>query len=179
MKKLLLLCVGTLLFATAIQADEIKIGVVNVKTCVEKSRHGQDEKNSFEAMKKQMTESLEKSDKELNELAKKLQDQDYLDSLSPAAEEELKGKFEALSQEFARYQNQYYQLLQQANYKMLQSLHDSISKASESLRVKNKLTMIMNQDSLFAYAPILDVTEEVIKEMNGRYEKEKGEQKKG
>lgn len=110
---------------------------------------------------------------------KKLEDQDYLDSLSPSAEEELKGKFETLSQEFMRYQNQYYQLLQQANYKMLQQLHDAISKASESIRAKNKFTFIMNQDSAFAFAPTADVTEEVIKEMNVRYEQEKGAAKKG
>lgn len=71
MKKLLLLCLGALFFVSAAQAEELKIGIVNVKTCVEKSRYGQDEKNTFDAMKKQMTESLEKSDKELQELAKK------------------------------------------------------------------------------------------------------------
>ncbi len=57
-----------------------------------------------------MSSTLEKTDKELEEMAKKLQDQDYMDGLSPTAENDLKQKFQTLSQEFSRYQNQYYQL---------------------------------------------------------------------
>ncbi len=175
MKKLLLLCgFGIALFICKAQAEELKIGFVNVKTCIEKSKHGADEKTTFEGMKKQMTDSLEKSDKELAELAKKLEDQDYIDSLSPAAEQELRARFENLGQEFVRYQNQYYQLLQQANYRMLNTLHESISKASEDVRAKHKLSFILNQDSMFAVASSYDMTEEVIKAMDAKYEKEKG-----
>jgi outer membrane protein len=174
MKKILILLSSALLLASCpAHADELKIGFVNVKNCMEKSKVGVDEKNTFEALKKQMTDALEKSDKELVDLAKKLEDQDYLDSLSPAAEEELRVRFDNLSQDFSRYQNQYYQLLQQANYKMIHTLHDSISQASEEVRAKNKLTIIMNQDSAFAVASSLDVTEAVINEMNQRYEKTK------
>ena len=175
MKKMLLLsCAALVLFSSQAKAEELKIGYVNVKSCIEKSKHGNDEKVAFEALKKQMTETLEKSDKELADLAKKLEDQDYLDSLSPAAENELKGRFEGLSQEFARYQNQYYQLLQQANYRMLSSLHEAISKASEEVRAKQKFSFILNQDSAFAAASAYDLTEEVIKSMNSAYEKQKG-----
>jgi outer membrane protein len=175
MKKMLLLsCAALALFVSQGHAEELKIGYVNVKTCIEKSKHGNDEKVAFEALKKQMTETLEKSDKELADLAKKLEDQDYLDSLSPAAEEELKGRFENLSQEFVRYQNQYYQLLQQANYRMLSSLHESISKASEDVRAKQKLTFILNQDSAFAASSAYDLTEAIIQAMNANYEKQKG-----
>jgi outer membrane protein len=156
----------------AANAPELKLGVVNAKVCIEKSKKGQQEKNSFEALKKQMSDSLEKSDKELADLAKKLEDKDYLDSLSPAAEEEMKGRFESLSQEFVRYQNQYYQLLNQANYRMLQNLHDAISSASESVRSAKNLSLVTNKDSIFASAPTLDVTTEVIAEMDKRFELE-------
>lgn len=158
-----------------INATELKIGFVNFKTCIEKSKHGQHEKNAFEAMKKQMTETLEKTDKELEEIAKKLEDQDYMDGLSPTAEEELKQKFQGLSQEFARYQNQYYQLLNQANYKMLQALHEIVSHSSEKVRDQNKLSLILNEDSTFAFASSLDFTDTVIKEMDRLFEKENAE----
>lgn len=160
----LALCVGKL------TAADLNVGFVNFKTCVEKSKHGQQERNAFEAMKKQMTEALEKTDKELEEIAKKLEDQDYVDGLSPAAEAELKQKFQGLSQDFARYQNQYYQLLNQANYKMLQTMHDEVSSAAEHVREIKKLSLILNEDSTFAFAPSLDFTDEVVKEMDKQFE---------
>lgn len=151
---------------------EAKIGVVNFKECVDKSKQGMQEKNSFEALKTQMMESLEKADKELSDLASKLDDQDYVDGLSPAAEEELKLKFQQLSQEFAKYQNQYYQLLNQANYKMLQAMHLYVEKAAETIRKDKQLTAIFSQDSFFAFDEYLDITKDVIVKMDAEFEKE-------
>lgn len=162
------LCVGKLSAAE----PKLNVGFVNFKTCVEKSKHGQQERNAFEAMKNQMTEALEKTDQELQDIAKKLEDQDYMDGLSPAAEQELKQKFQGLSQDFARYQNQYYQLLNQANYKMLQTMHDEVSYAAEQVRDKMKLSLILNEDSTFAHVSSLDCTDEVISEMDKQFEVE-------
>lgn len=80
------LCVGQ------VQAEELKVGFVNFKLCLEKSKQGQQESQAFNAMKNQMQETLEATDKELGDLAAKLEDQNYLDTLSPSAEEELKKK---------------------------------------------------------------------------------------
>ncbi len=173
-----LLTVGALTLSTLSAAEE-SLGFVNFKKCVEHSKAGQQEKNSFEAMKKQMTEVLEKSDKELSDIAKKLEDQEYMDGLSPTAEEELKQKFQVLSQEMSRYQTQYYQLLNQANYRMLQTLHDKVSSAAETVREKNHLALIISEDSTFAYAPTLDFTQEVIKALDGAFEAEKGAKENG
>lgn len=172
MKKLICVMIGVICCVAAqnCYAQELKLGIVNAKVCIEKSKKGQQEKNSFEALKKQMSDALEKSDKELSDLAKKLEDKDYLDSLSPAAEEEMKGRFETLSQEFVRYQNQYYQLLNQANYRMLHNLQDAISNASESVRTAKNLLIILNRESAFAAAPSLDVTPDVVVEMDKRFE---------
>lgn len=154
-------------------AADFNIGFVNFKECLEKSKVGQQEKNAFESLKKQMSETVEKADKELAEIAKKLEDQDYMDGLSPAAEDELKQRFQYLSQEMARYQNQYYQILNQANFKLIQSLHDSVSQAAEKVRVEHNLSMILNEDSTFALAPALDYTAIVIDEMDKRFAIEK------
>ena len=172
MKKVaLMVAAAALLCGSALHA-EMNVGFVNFKVCVEKSKHGQQEKNAFEAMKKQMTQTLEKTDKELEKLAKQLDDQDYMDGLSPAAEKELKEKFQGLSQECARYQSQYYQLLNQANYKMLQTMHDEVSLAAERVRESKKLSLLLNEDSTFAFANSLDYTEAVIAEMNKQFDHE-------
>ena len=153
-----------------VSAAELNVGFVNFKVCVEKSKQGQQERDTFEAMKTQMSETLEKTDKELEEMAKQLEDQDYMDGLSPTAEEDLKQKFQGMSQEFARYQNQYYQLLQQANYKMLQTMHDEVSAAAEKVRAEKKLSLLLSEDSTFAYASSLDFTDAVIKKMDSEFE---------
>nr|NGX54086.1 hypothetical protein [Chlamydiota bacterium] len=114
MKKihLFFLALGAIsLFSLAAHAQELSVGFVNFKTCIEKSKQGQQDRENFESIKNQMSEALEKTDKELADLGAKLEDQDYMDGLSPTAEEELKNKFPALTQEIMRYQNQYYQVL--------------------------------------------------------------------
>jgi len=173
MRKMTFLVIGLLSFAT-LQAQDLKIGFVNFKNCLETSKQGQQEKGSFEAMRGQMQESLEKTEAELQEIVAKLEDQDYMDGLSPAAEEELKNRFQGLSQEFGRYQNQYYQILNQANFQMMQSLHNQVSVAAEKVRQKLQLSMVLNEDSLFAFAESFDVTKAVIEEMDRRFELEKG-----
>lgn len=167
MKKMILLtALSAFMVAMPLTAADVNVGFINFKKCIESSKQGQQEKNAFEALKNQMNTTLEKTDKELSELAKKLEDQDYLDGLSPKAEEELKQKFQALSQDFSRYQNQYYQLLNQANYKMLQTMHDKVSHAAEKVRTKQDLALIFNEDSAFAFASSLDLTDAAVKEMD-------------
>lgn len=178
MKKLLILITAVVLIGglEKIQANEFNLGFVNFKICLEKSKQGQHEKNAFEALKNQMTETLEKTNKELEEIAKKLENQDYMDGLSPTAEDELKQKFQMLSQEFTQYQNQYYQLLNQANYKMLQTMHEEVSLAAEKIREKRKIDLILNEDSAFAYSSSLDLTDEVTQEMDRHFDLQSNEQ---
>lgn len=152
-------------------ADQ-SIGFVNFKLCLEKSQQGQHEKNAFESLRKQMLDALEKTDTELEEMAKKLEDQDYMDGLSPTAEEDLKQKFQIMNQDYARYQNQFSQLLSQANYKMLQTLHDGVSTAAEKVRETKKLALILSEDSTFAHISSLDYTQDVIDQMNKQFAQE-------
>ena len=72
------------------------IGVVDFTACATNSKVGQFEQSNFETMKKQLGGHLEKTEKNLNELATKLNDQEYMDGLSPAAESELKEKIQVL-----------------------------------------------------------------------------------
>lgn len=164
-----LLC-GVLSAKEVVPSKDASIMFVNFKTCVEKSKLGQEEHTAFESAKNQMTQTLEKTDKELTEIAKQLEDKDYMDGLSPSAEQELKQKFALLNQDFARYQNQYYQVLNQMNYKLMQSIHDEVSQAAERVRKSKNLSLILSEDSTFACTPSLDCTAEVIQEMDLRFE---------
>lgn len=151
---------------------EFKVRVLNFKTCVEKSKLGKQEQESFDALKKQMENVLNEKEKTLNEMAEKFEDPDYLDSLSPEAETELKRKFRAISQEASQQQSQYMQTLQQANVKVLDKLDGAIIKASEAVAAKNGYNLVINEDSSYFYDKNLDISEEVISAMDENFEKE-------
>lgn len=142
------------------------IGVVDFAKCIEGSKAGKAEQEGFEAIKVRMHKAIEDLDSQLSETATKLQDKDLLDSLSPEAENELKGKFQALNEEMNRYQGQYYQVMQQANMKLVQTMAEMIARASEVVANNGKYTMIINREAAFHYAPNLDVTPLVIAQLD-------------
>lgn len=145
------------------QSKTPKIATVNFKTCVEKSKLGQKEQANFDAMKKQMETMLLEKEKALNEIASKFNDIDYLDSLSPDAETELKNKFRTLNTEFNQMQNQFYQSLSQTNAKIVQKLTDAITLASSQYAKKNQIDIVLNEDSSFFVAPALDISSMITK----------------
>jgi outer membrane protein len=157
----------------AAQEKPLNIRVVNFKTCVEKSKLGKQEQTNFDALKKQMETVLEEKDKAGAELVKKLEDTNYLDSISAEAETELKRKFRALSQEIQQQQQQYMQTLQQANFHIVQKLEEMMNKATNEVAKKEKLDMVIKNEGTFYYNPSLDISEQVIQVMDKLFEQEK------
>lgn len=156
--------IGVLCAATfnTTNKNTLKIGVVNFKECVEKSKIGQHEQTVFESLKKQMENSLVEKEKGLNEISAKLNDPDYLDTLSQEAEAELKHKFRAANQEITQQQNQYYQALNQTNVKIVQQLHDLIEKTAGTVAKEMGLDLVLSEESSFYYNPEIDITEKVV-----------------
>jgi outer membrane protein len=171
MKKLL---IASTLIAGSLFGGEapLKFGIVNFTTCVTDSKLGKQEQSSFETMKKQMTALIEDTEKQLREIAEKGKDKDFLDGLSPEAQQELNAKFQNLSEELNRYQQQYYQVMQQANFKMIQTLGANINSAAEKVAAAKGLNMVVNKDACFYYLNSFDVTADVIKEMDKTFDKE-------
>jgi len=136
------------------------------------SKMGKQEQASFESLKDQMSSLLEDTEKQLNELTSKFNDPEYMDGLSPDGEEELKTKFQMLNEEMSRYQNQYYQVLNQANTKVVQSMSSRIQEAAEKVAKSRKLSMVINKEACFFYTSGLDVTNFVIAELDRTFETE-------
>ncbi len=160
------LCAGG--FAAA--EPKPSVGVVNFNSCMTDSKLGKQEQSSFDALKNQMTSLLEDTEKQTNEIAAKFNDAEYMDGLSPEAEEEMKNKFRGLNEEMNRYQNQYYQVLQQANMKIMQTIGAGIQEASEKVAKDKRLNMVMSKEACFFAAPTLDVTNFVVAEMDKTFE---------
>jgi outer membrane protein len=175
MKKLLTLaalsCVSLQLCAA-----EQKVGIVNFNSCILESKLGKQEKNALETMQKQFMSLMEDTDKQLREITDKLQDKDYLDGLSKEAEEQMKAKYAQLSEEQGRYQQQYYQFMHQGQNKIMQTVVGGISHASEQIAASKGYSFIINKEACFFYSPNLDVTSEVIREMDKHFEIEEKKQ---
>jgi outer membrane protein len=171
------LLIATALTTAAFSAETASsFGIVNFGSCVSDSKLGKQEQASFESLKKQMSSLLEETEKQLNDLSTKFNDPEYLDGLSPEAEEELKIKFRTLNEELSRYQNQYYQVMNQANMRIMQTLANSINVASEKVAKEKKLSMVVNKDACFYFTPALDVTNLIVAEMDKNFAQESKKQ---
>lgn len=152
--------------------EDLKIGVVDFRTCIEKSYLGQAEQQKLEAMRNEMVISLESKEKLLTEILDKLKKPEYLDTLSAKAEEDLQREYAALSEEIQVYQNQAYQALNQAQMKMFQSINEQIAKSAEYLAREHHLDLVLNQETCFYFKRPLELTQLVVQELNRHFQPE-------
>ncbi len=152
--------------STTVGIKAPSIGYANFKNCVDKSKLGKREQAGFDNLKKQMDVVLEKRGKELNELHSKINDPDYMDTLSAEAEAELKHKFRTGTQELTAQESQYYQALSQANVKIIQMINEVVEKAASQVAKQNGLSIILNSEACYFCAPEGDITNLVIAEMD-------------
>lgn len=169
-KKISLLITLILCFCSIATAKDSTIGLVNFSTCITESKYGKEEQASFEQVKTQMTTLISDLEKQLQEIASKFNDPEFLDSLSPEAEQELKAKFQGLNEEYSRYQNQYMQVLNQANMKLIQVMNNHVNQASNSIAKEAKLSIILREDTCFYFADSYDITAKIVKEMDKAYD---------
>jgi outer membrane protein len=173
MRKFFLSAATTLCLATGLTAAENpSIGVVNFTNCITESKAGKKEQENMETIRKQMSSMMESKEKELKEIAAKFDDAEFLDSLSPKAEEELKAKFQALQEELGGYQNQFYQVLNHANYQMIQKMGSNISKAAEKLAKEMNLDYVINKEACFYISDKFDLTSKIVSEMDKLFDLE-------
>lgn len=154
------------------QNKPLRIASVNFKTVVEKSKAGKKEQAAFDALKKQMEDIMEEKEKTLTDVASKFNDMDYLDSLSPDAEAELKRQFRTLNQEYSQQQSQFYQTLSQTNMLVIQKLSEDVTKASEEVAKANNIDVVLNSDSVFFAISAIDISDMIVRVLDEKFEKE-------
>lgn len=165
MKKLIAL----LAIAGTLAADG-GIGIVDFTSCVTNSKFGKKEQENLQNISKQMQGMMEQTETELKELSAKFDDAEYLDSLSPKAEEEMKQKFQTLNEDLERYRNQFYQVLQHAQYQLVQKVNTSAAKAAEQVAAARGLDYVLNREVCFYCKSDLDVTQDVVSEMDKAFD---------
>jgi outer membrane protein len=151
---------------------ESKEGIVNFANCVTDSKLGKQEQATFEATRKQFYSLLEDTDKQIKELDAKLHDKDILDGLSPEAEQEMQQQLAEKRGEFYQYNQQYNQFLSQGQYQFVQAVITGAAQAAEKIAASKGYTKIGNKEAYLYYAPSLDITADVIKEMDKLFDEE-------
>jgi len=158
------------------QNQTLRIGIVNTKKCLEESKLGKQEQANFEKMKSQMESVLQEKEKMLEEIESKLNDDDYMDSISEDTAGDLKRKRRTIRSEGMQLQSQYMQTLQQANMKIIQTLTEAISKASVQVAQDasrgEPLNVILTDEACTFYVPSLDVSDRIVAKMNAVFDAE-------
>jgi outer membrane protein len=173
-KKALILAVlmTSLAIAKPVMAAEeqpLKVGMVDFRRCLEESKFGKSESNQLEALRKQLGGTLEGTERELQDLATKLRDPDYLDSLSPEAEEQVKVRWQTLQQEMQQQQQQFYQIVQQAEYKLVTDLSVEVMAAAQKAAREQDINLVLREDAAFYFPKAMDLTSAVIAMMDGNF----------
>lgn len=165
--------------ANSTTSQTLRVGIVNTKKCLEDSKLGKQEQVNFEKMKQQMESILQEKEKTLEDIESKLNDDDYMDSVSDKIADELKNKKRATRNEGMQLQNQYMQTLQQANMKIIQRLTDAISKASAQVAQDTSnpqpVDIIFTDEACTYYVPRLDITDQIVNKMNAIFDMEQKE----
>jgi len=147
-----------------------EIGIVNFTSCITDSKLGKKEQESLENMKNQMASLIKDIEDQLTEITSKFNDPDFLDGLSPDAEQELKAKYQTLREEHDRYQGQFYQVMQQANMKLIQTISSYVNSATDKIAKEKNLSLVVNKDACFSFRDNFDITDAVITEMDRAFD---------
>lgn len=169
MKKIL---ITSTLAVLQLCAAEAKEGIVNFANCVTDSKLGKQEQAAFEATRKQFFSLLEDTDKQIKDLNTKLQDKDTLEGLTPEAIKEMKDKVAQLGEELYHYNQQYNQFISQGQYRFVQNIMSGATRAAEKVATAKGFTTVANKDAYLYYSPSLDITADVVKEMDVTFEEE-------
>jgi outer membrane protein len=152
--------------------QEVKhdIGIVNFTSCITESKLGKKEQESLENVRNQMASLIKDIEDQLTDITAKFNDPDYLDGLSPDGEQELKAKYQTLREEHDRYQGQFYQVMQQANMKLVQTVSSYVNTATDKIAKTKHLSLVVNKDACFSFKDNFDITSEVITEMDRAFD---------
>lgn len=167
-----LIGIATISSPCLLEGIENKIGVISFANCIQESKYGKQEQSNIKAMESQIISLIEDTEKQLQEIANKLNDAEYIDALSPEGEQELKVKFQSLQEDLQRYRQQYYEFIKQANYKIMQTMTFHIKNAANIVSAKLKLDYILDDNSVICNNAGVEVTEQIIQELDMLFEKE-------
>ena len=153
-------------------------GVVNFQTCMEKAKIAQDKRRELEGFDKQFRVKIDEIQKRCKEIDDKLNNVEYVDSITAEAEENLKKERQAEMQKLMGTQNEFQQIMQQQQMAFSQSFMISLGDAAKKVAKEKGLSHVIAKEACLYYEDNLDLTEDVISKINALYDKQQREAEK-
>ncbi len=147
----------------------LPIGVVDVRRVLDESKFGKEEQRALESLGEELQGSLAKTQRELEDLVRRSQDPEYLESLSAKAEEELQMAGQSLSQNYMAQTNQFKKIMGEAEMHLLEELNLQVSRAAQIVARAEGLAMCLRQEACPYFLEQLNITDAIIDEMDKAY----------
>jgi outer membrane protein len=153
-------------------ADVAKIGVVDMQRLLETSESGKAAQAKIKAKKDKMEQELKQKGAELEELRKQLEREAMVMSKEKRAEKEREGRIKL--NDFKTLQKSYRAELQALEKELVSKLRKDTFELIEEIGKKEGYLLIINNFSVMYSPGSIDITDRLIKELNARSAKTKG-----
>lgn len=149
---------------TNVNALEATPGIasVDMRRCFEQSKEGMKAKEMLETLNGQMQEKLTEIEGKIKELSSQLGNEEYRQSLSKEALDEMEKSFETFLQDREAKHNEFSQELNQTQMFLTENLIQNITKGAEAVAKEKSLTMIFQKDAVVYSDDSVDVTDLVL-----------------
>ncbi|MGE3954498.1 MAG: OmpH family outer membrane protein [Parachlamydiales bacterium] len=185
MKKLALGALCALFPITAAHADLSStmpkvqmIGILDFQQCVDNSKEGKEQGEQLKSIEAQLSSTIQETEKGLQEIIQKAQDPDYRDSLSPEAEREMLQRGQMLHGQLQEQRQQFYQIMQQAEMQVIQQLRVGVARAAGVVAKKYNLDLVLPENATFYFKSGMDITKDVITELDKQFDQDKKQKEK-
>ena len=166
-------CFFSLLWLGSVNAADVaKIGVANLQRVLETSNPGKSAQVEIKKQKDQMEQELKQKGAEIEEIRKQIERESMV--MSKEKREEKEREFRIKLNDFKSLQKRYRTQLQRLEKKLVSGLLKDVSTLVEEIGKKEGYLLIINNKDVM-YAPgSIDITDELIKQLNARQAKKSG-----
>ncbi len=156
--------VAMILLLPALAQAEIKIAVLDVEGAILNSKQLQDARQQMESQFSDRRQQLEQLAEEGNQLKAKVEKEG--DFLSADERKQLLLEIQSKFKQFQQMKQQLNQQVQQQEQQFLQQMRPQVLEILQTLVEKNDIDMIFNKRALVYGNPAMDLTAEVLEELN-------------
>ena len=157
---------------SAAAADVAKIGIVDLQRIMEASNPGKSAQAEIKKDKDKMEQELKKKGAEIEELRKQFERESMVMSKEKREEKEREGRIKL--NDFKSLQKRYRSQLQVLEKRLVNQLRQDVFELVEEIGKKEGYLLIINNFSVMYSPGSIDITDQIIKQMNDKYAKKSG-----
>ncbi len=172
MKKALTAITALLILAGFSLAQKVRIGVVNPDYILANSKEGKKILSELQAIQKRKQAEIARRQKEIQDLQRKLQTQQGI--MSQQALQNLEDKIVEKQKALKRYVDDAKDELARLNQKKLGAFQQKMLKVIKKVAKAKGLVVVLDQRQLIYADPVVDISSEVIGELDKMFDKQMG-----